>query len=320
MKPDVLVIAVFAPEKMAQLEDRYTVHHLLPEPLPGTVPAAVAEAVPADVLARVRGLATDPGRGASAALMDLLPRLEIISSVGVGLDSIDVAEATKRGIPVTNTPDTLTNDVADLAIALVVAASRRMFAAERFVREGKWLSNEPPLSHSVTGKTLGILGLGRIGKAIARRAEAMEMNVLYTGTGEKPEVPYGYCASPAALAERSDFLAVSCKGGPDTAGLVDAATLAALGPDGTLVNVARGSVVDEPAMIAALREGKLGFAALDVFANEPDVSQELLALPNVIAQPHHGSGTIETRNNMAQLVVDNLAAHFDGKPLLTPVG
>jgi len=320
MKPDVLVLAVFAPEKMAQLEERYTVHHLLPEPAPDIVPAAVAEAVPADALARVRALATDPGRGASKALMDLLPKLEIVSSVGVGLDTFDLPEARRRGIPVTNTPDILTNDVADLAIALMIASSRRMFAAERFLREGRWLSNEPPLSRSVNGKTLGILGLGRIGMAIARRAEAFGLTILYTGTGAKPGVPYGYCASPAELAERSDFLAVSCKGGSDTAGLVDATTLDALGPEGTLINVARGSVVDEPAMIAALREGRLGFAALDVFASEPDVSKALLALPNVIVQPHHGSGTIETRNNMAQLVIDNLAAHFDGKPLLTPVG
>lgn len=319
MKPDLLVIAVFAPEKMAQLEERYTVHHLLPEPLPGSVPAAVSEAVPADVLARVRGLATDPGRGVSAALMDLMPKLEIVSSVGIGLDTIDVAEAKKRGISVTNTPDTLTNDVADLAIALLIASSRGMFAAERFLREGKWLSAEPPLSRSVTGKTVGILGLGRIGRAIARRAEAFGLDILYSGTGEKPGVPYGYCATAAALAARSDFLVVACKGGPATAGLVDSETLDALGPDGTLINIARGSVVDEPAMIAALGDGRLGFAALDVFATEPNVSDALLALPNVIVQPHHGSGTIETRNNMAQLVIDNLAAHFDGKPLLTPV-
>lgn len=277
------------------------------------------DAVGPEVLARVRGLATDPGRGASAALMDLMPKLEIVSSVGVGLDSIDVAAAKARGIPVTNTPDTLTNDVADLAMALLIASSRRMFAAERFLREGQWLSNEPPLSRSVTGKTLGILGLGRIGMAIARRAEAFGLTILYTGTGAKPGVPYGYCATPAELAARSDFLAVSCKGGPDTAGLVDAATIEALGPEGTLINVARGSVVDEPAMIAALRDGRLGFAALDVFATEPDVSKELLALTNVIVQPHHGSATIETRNNMAQLCIDNLVAHFDGKPLLTPV-
>lgn len=320
MKPHLLVTAVFAPEKMTQLTERYEVHHLLPEPVPGTVAAAVSEALPADVLARIRGLATDPARGATAALMDLLPKLEIVSSVGVGLDTIDVAAAMARGVPVTNTPDILTNDVADLAMALLIASSRRMFAAERFVRDGKWLSNETPLSRSVAGKTLGILGLGRIGMAIARRAEAFGLTILYCGTAEKPDVPYAFRPTPAELAADSDFFVVACKGGPATAGLVGAETIEALGPDGTLVNIARGSVVDEPAMIAALREGRLGFAALDVFASEPDVSSDLLALSNVIVQPHHGSGTIETRNNMAQLVIDNLAAHFDGKPLLTPVG
>lgn len=320
MKPDILVIAVFAPEKLARLTERYRVHQLLPDPLPDAVPAAVAAAVPAETLARVRALATDPGRGATAALMDLLPKLEIVSMVGVGLERIDRAAAAARGIPVTNTPGLLTDDVADLAIGLLIASSRRMSAAERFLRDGEWLSNEPPLSRSLTGKTLGILGLGKIGTAIATRAAALGMTIVYAATGPKSDVPYDYCDGPAALAERSDYLAIACTGGPATAGLVDAATIDALGPEGTLINVARGSVVDEPAMIAALRDGRLGFAALDVFATEPDVSADLLALPNVLVQPHHGSATVETRNNMAQLLIDNLAAHFDGKPLPTPVG
>jgi lactate dehydrogenase-like 2-hydroxyacid dehydrogenase len=188
------------------------------------------------------------------------------------------------------------------------------------VRDGSWASKGPiPLGRSVGGKTMGVIGLGGIGRAIADRGAAFRMRVIYTGPRRKPDVPYEYVSDVVELARQSDYLMVACKGGPDTHHLVSAAVVDALGPNGTLVNVARGSVVDEAALIAALAEGRLGHAALDVFENEPNPSPDLLKLPRVIVQPHHGSATVETRTAIGQLMIDNLSAHFGGRPLLTPV-
>jgi len=212
--PTVLVISAYAPEKLAQLTARFDVHHVLPGLEFGSAVAPViSKAIDDRILRRVRGLATDPGRGARAELMDLMPRLEIISSVGVGVDAIDLAAAKRRGIAVTNTPDILTNDVADLAMGLLIAAARGIVAADRFVHEGRWRSSEAPLRRSIGGKTLGILGLGRICRAIAKRADAFGMTVLYSGTGKKPEMAYEHVPDLVRLAERSDFLALACKGG-----------------------------------------------------------------------------------------------------------
>jgi lactate dehydrogenase-like 2-hydroxyacid dehydrogenase len=192
--------------------------------------------------------------------------------------------------------------------------------ADRYVRDGTWASKGPiPLGRGVGGKTLGVLGLGGIGRAIADRAGAFRMRVIYSGPRRKLEAPYEYVPDIVDLARQSDYLMVACKGGPETRHLVSAGVIDALGPKGTLINVARGSVVDEPALIAALAEGRLGHAALDVFENEPNPSAELLNLPNVIVQPHHGSATVETRTAIGQLMIDNLSAHFARQPLLTPV-
>jgi lactate dehydrogenase-like 2-hydroxyacid dehydrogenase len=219
---------------------------------------------------------------------------------------------------VTNTPDVLTEDVADTALALMLATIRRIVVADRYVRAGSWLKGAMPLTDSPQGKTVGIIGLGRIGRAIARRCEAFHLKVAYTGPNPKPDVAYEYFADPVALAVRSDILIAACPGGEATNGIVSRAVIDALGAEGVFVNISRGSVVDEPALVAALTEGRLGGAGLDVFASEPRVPEPLLKLDNVVLLPHVGSATHPTRRAMGQLVIDNLAAFFSGKPLLTP--
>jgi lactate dehydrogenase-like 2-hydroxyacid dehydrogenase len=310
MKIDVLSLGKFPDATMDELRSRFTLHHLFHYPAPGDIAA--------DLAPRIRALATEANRGATRALIESLPNLEIISCFGVGLDLVDLVAARERGIPVTNTPGILADEVADLAIGLMLASARQIPFAERYVREGHWVNKGPiALGRSVGKKTMGVLGLGGIGRAIADRGAAFRMRVSYSGPRRKADAPYEYVADPVELARQSDFLMVACKGGPDTQRLVSSAVIEALGPTGTLVNVARGSVVDEPAMIQALSDGRLGFAALDVFENEPHVSPALLALPNVIVQPHHGSGTVETRTAIGKLMIDNILAHFDGRPLLT---
>ncbi|MBF0277747.1 MAG: 2-hydroxyacid dehydrogenase [SAR324 cluster bacterium] len=251
--------------------------------------------------------------------MDTLPRLKIIANFGVGYDTIDVQAASERGIAVTNTPGVLTDDVADLAIGLMIASSRKLVRGDRFVREGKWLQGPMEFGHSLTGKKLGILGLGRIGEAIAQRAAVFKMSIAYHNRNQK-NVPYPYYQDLLSLAKDSDILIAVIPGTPETEKIITKEVLRALGPEGTLINIARGSVVDEGALVQLLQEGRLGAAALDVFQSEPNVPQALLDIKDrVVLQPHHGSGTHETRAAMGQLVVDNLAAHFANKPLLNPV-
>jgi lactate dehydrogenase-like 2-hydroxyacid dehydrogenase len=312
MPIDVLSIGSFPEATNAELARRFAVAHHFRRPLP--------DALSPELRARVRGIATEANRGADRALIAALPKLEVICVFGVGTDAVDLAAARERGVPVTNTPGILTDEVADLAIGLMLASARQIPFADRYVRDGSWASKGPiPLGRSVGGKTMGVIGLGGIGRAIADRGAAFRMRVIYAGPRRKPDAPYEYVADVVELARQSDYLMVACKGGPDTHHLVSAAVIDALGPNGTLVNVARGSVVDEAALIAALAEGRLGHAALDVFDNEPNPSPHLLKLPRVIVQPHHGSATVETRTAIGQLMIDNLGAHFAGRPLLTPV-
>jgi hydroxypyruvate reductase len=268
---------------------------------------------------RIRGLATGYVVGAPASLIDRLPNLEIIANYGVGYEKVDVAHARSRNIRVTNTPDVLTEDVADLAIALWLATSRRIAAADRFVRRGKWREGAFPLASSAQWRRVGILGMGRIGRAITRRAEAFGAEIRYSQPRSHAGIAYPYEPDLVVLAGWSDILFVATPGGDATRGLVDRHVLDALGPKGTLINIARGSVVDEPALVAALAEGRLGAAGLDVFVDEPNVPQALLGMENVVLLPHVGSATVETRRAMGQLVLDNLEAHFAGRPLLTPV-
>jgi lactate dehydrogenase-like 2-hydroxyacid dehydrogenase len=312
MSIDVLSIGAFPEATNAELANRFAITRHFNQPAP--------DALSAELKARIRGIATEANRGANHALIAALPGLEVISIFGVGTDNVDLVAARERNIPVTNTPGILGDEVADLAIGLMLASARQIVFGDHYVRDGSWAAKGPiTLGRSVGGKTMGVLGLGGIGRAIADRGAAFRMRVIYNGPRRKPDAPYEFVADPVELARQSDYLMVACKGGPETRHLVSAAVIDALGPKGTLINVARGSVVDEPAMIAALAAGRLGHAALDVFESEPVPSPEVLKLPNVIVQPHHGTATVETRTAIGQLMIDNLTAHFAGRPLPTPV-
>jgi len=257
------------------------------------------------------GLVTSAPVGADAALIDALPSLRVISSFGVGFDRIDLARTVARGIAVGYTPDVLNDCVADLAFALLLDVARGVSAADRFVRRGAWPGERFRLTTRVSGKRLGILGLGRIGQAVAARAAGFGMEIAYTGRRPVADAGHAFISTPVELARWADFLVVTVAGGASTRHLVSREVLEALGPDGVLVNVARGSVVDEAALVEALVQRRLGGAGLDVFENEPQVPQALLGLDNVVLAPHMASGTMETRQAMADLVFDNLLAYFD---------
>ncbi len=252
-------------------------------------------------------------------VMDSMPALEIISSFGVGTDSIDLVAAKVRNIRVTNTPDVLNDAVAELAMGLMISLCRRIVDADTHVRQGKWPDGGYPLTGELTGAKIGILGLGRIGKEVARRAQAFKMEVSYHGRNEQKFEPFPYYANLEDMARDVDWLMAIVPGGASTTGLVDRKILSALGPDGAIVNVGRGSLIDEAAMIEMLKSGELGGAALDVFEKEPAMSDELWSLPNVVLSPHQGSATHKTRWSMGDLVVRNLLAHQNGDPVITPV-
>ncbi|MFD1213963.1 2-hydroxyacid dehydrogenase [Arthrobacter sp. GCM10027362] len=258
--------------------------------------------------------------GVDTELMRALPNLAAIVNFGVGYDSTDIAQAAERGIPVSNTPDVLTDCVADTALALYLDVLRRISAADRFVRRGDWeATGNFPLAVRASGKRVGILGLGRIGAAIARRLEGFGCELHYHNRRRIDGSPYAYHASARELAEAVEVLIVAAAGGPESAGLVDADVLTALGSEGYLVNIARGSVVDEPALVSALVEGRIAGAGLDVFAHEPYVPAQLLDLDSVVVLPHLGSGTAETRKDMARLTLENLRSFLRDGSLTTPV-
>ncbi len=309
-KIDLLAVAKPAPMLAPQLQQAFTVHERLHE----TDPAAFAAVAP-----RIRAITCGGESRVSAQLIAQLPALEIISVFGVGYDGVDVAAAKARGVTVTHTPDVLNDDVADLALALVLGISRQVARADRFVRSGEWANGPLALGRRVSGARLGLVGIGRIGQGIARRAAAFGMPVSYTARNARADLPYTYYPDAASLAAHSDYLVAITPGGAATRHLIDAKVLRALGPKGILVNVARGSVVDQPALVEALQKGEIAGAALDVFENEPDVPESLRAMPNVLLTPHMGSATAQTRQAMADLVVANLAAHFGGQPVPTAV-
>ncbi|HUH76898.1 MAG TPA: 2-hydroxyacid dehydrogenase, partial [Devosia sp.] len=259
------------------------------------------------------------GSNISAALIDRLPKLEIVAGFGVGYDNIDIATAKARNIRVTNTPNVLNDAVAELTIGLMIGLSRRIPQADQYVRQGKWLGGNMPLFSELTGKTVGILGLGRIGKEIATRAQAMKMRVVYHGRKRQPSEPHVYYDNLVDMARDADWLVIIAPGGRDTDRIVSREVLEALGPKGMLVNVSRGTLIDEPAMVELLQNGGLGGAALDVFEAEPKVPEALFALDNVVLSPHQGSATRQTRDAMGALLVANLDAHFAGDPLISPV-
>lgn len=272
----------------------------------------------ADHGAAIRAVVTGGHIGASRKLMEQLPNLEVIAINGVGYDRLDLEAARARSIKVSNTPDVLTDDVADLAIGLGMALCRRICEGDRFVRDGLWCQGRFPLGRRFSAKRFGILGLGRIGKAIARRLEGFGAPIAYCDP-QGQDVAYRRYDSLVDLAADSDLLMVAAAASEKTRGLVGRQVLDALGSEGLLVNVARGSIVDEEALVAALVDGRLGGAALDVFAHEPEVPEALLEMTNVVVTPHMASGTTETRRAMAELVLANLEAHFAGRPLLTAV-
>lgn len=280
-----------------------------------------------DAFLRERGagfdaLVTSAAHGADAKLIAALPKLRVISSFGVGLDQLDVKAATARGIPVGYTPDVLNDCVADLGFALLLAVARRVPEADRYVRAGKWNSNSPaaspfPLGRQVSNAKLGVVGLGRIGRTIARRASGFDMEVRYHSRRPVGGVEWQHEPKLVELARWADFLVVITAGGAETRHLVNAEVLDALGPQGFLVNVARGTVIDEQALLKALQEKRIAGAGLDVFEREPHVPPEFFTLDNVVLVPHIASATVQTRQAMAQRVLDNLAAFYDGKPLLS---
>lgn len=268
----------------------------------------------------IRAVVGNATAGADSQLIDSLPSLEIVSSFSVGLDKIDLGKCKEKGIRVTNTPDVLTEDVADLAIGLILTTLRGICACDRYVRAGLWKAKgDFKLTTKFTGKTVGIIGLGRIGMAIAKRAEAFSCPITYYSRTEKPDLKYKYYPSVVQLASNCDILIVACPLTAETRHIVNREVIDALGPKGLLINIGRGPHVDEAELVSALVEGRLGGAGLDVYENEPEVPEKLFGLDNVVLLPHVGSGTVETRNAMADLVVRNLEAHFSKKPLLTPV-
>ncbi len=312
MKPGVLVAGELPAWDLEALTERFDVHLYYAAEDKAALLAAGRDTI--------RAIATKGEVGASAELMDALPKLEIIACYGVGYDLIDVNAAKARGIRVTNTPDVLTEEVADMAMGLLLAAARRIPAGDAWVRDGSWRSKGSfPLQTRVWGKRIGIVGLGRIGSAIARRAEAFRMPVSYSARARKEDVSYDWYPTPAALAPHVDVLMVSAAGGAPTRGLVDRAAIEALKPGAIFCNVSRGTVVDEAALLDALRAGHIGAAGLDVFLNEPDIDPAFLGFDNVVLQPHAASGTVETRKDMGRLMRENLEAQMDGRPLLTPV-
>lgn len=310
-KPTVLMIGAYPQWDMEPMERDYDVHKLWL--------AADKEAFLDMTAPHARAIATRGELGASAALIDKCPKLELIACYGVGVDAIDLAKARARSVRVTNTPDVLTEDVADFAFAVILAHLRKVIDGDAHVRSGAWSAAALPLGTSLRGKTLGILGFGRIGRAIARRAEGFGVSIAYCDVAPAAGSASVYYDSPIALARASDILVAAVAGGEATRNMVDADVFEALGPSGLFVNVSRGSVVDEPALIEALAQRQIGGACLDVFWNEPNVDRRFLEFDNVILQPHQSSGTVETRKAMGKLVRDNLEAHFAGRSLVTPV-
>jgi hydroxypyruvate reductase len=311
MKADILAVAKLPPWLEAKLAATLAIHDM--------TSVKDADALVAEVAPRIRGMSCFGSSVVPGSLIRRLPKLEIIAVVGVGYDGVDLAACKERGVIVTNTPDVLTDDVADVALSLVLNTARDFVKAHNFVVTGAWPDGPMPLATKVGGKTAGILGLGRIGRAIALRLQACGMKIAYHGRKPQSDVDFEYFATLKGLAEAADFLIVACQGGPATRNLVDAEILAALGKQGTVINIARGSVIDEPALVSALQNGAIKAAGLDVFADEPMVPEALMRLPNVVLYPHVGSATAETRMAMGNLACDNLMAHFAGNPVLTRV-
>lgn len=311
MKPEILVLTPIYPPALAELERDFTVHKLWT--------AKNHDTYMKEVSGRVRGMVTTGLVGFGRHHLEALPKLEIIACFGIGHEGMDLAAAQAHGVVVTNTPIPIAQSVADLAMGLIIAVMRRICEGDRYVRAGKWPQGPFGTGREMGGKTCGIIGLGQIGKGVAKRAEAFGMSVCYHGPHPKQDVAYSYYSDLESMARLSDCLVVACPATPATRNLIDARILDALGPEGYLVNVARGSIVDEQAVIAALKDGRIAGMGTDVFWDEPRVPAELMAMDNVVIVPHIGSTTREIREERQAKLLANLRAHFSGKPVLTPV-
>jgi len=309
-KNEVLLMCPLYAPTQRRIEEAYHVHAYWTDPDP--------EALLKRIAPTCKVVVTSGGRGIDGATLAKLPQVRLVSCFGVGVDAIDLGYCGSHGIAVTNTPDVLTDDVADLAVALMLASLRKVAEADRFVRAGKWHKGSLPLATSVGGRKVGIVGMGRIGQAIADRCRAFKTEIGYHGPRRKP-VEAQYFADLEGMATWADVLVAACPGGEATRGLVSRKVLEALGSSGHFVNISRGSVVDQSALVSLLVDGKLGGAGLDVFDDEPKVPAELLTLESVVLQPHQGSGTAQTRQAMGDLTAGNVDSFFAGKPLLTPL-
>jgi hydroxypyruvate reductase len=309
-KPEVLLPRPIYQPAMDELAQAFVLRKMWQAPDPTRMLAEVGP--------RIRALVVQGSIGFTGELVAALPGLEIIALFGSN-KTLDLAPARERGIPVTNTPDSISEAVADLAMGLIIASMRRICECDRYVRTGTWPTTVPPVGREVRGKVCGVVGLGAIGRGVARRAEACGMTVRYQGPRRKADVAYPYHEDVLSLAHESDCLVVTCPSTPQTRNLIDARVLEALGAEGFLINVARGAIVDEEALIAALAEKRIAGAGLDVYRDEPQVPAALRALDNVVLTPHVGSTTFEVREERKRKLLANLRAHFSGQPLLSPV-
>jgi lactate dehydrogenase-like 2-hydroxyacid dehydrogenase len=310
-RPDLLVTGKMVPVIEENVDKLFTVHRL--------VHAKDRDAFLVEVSPKIRAIATGGQFSVTAALMEKMPKLEIVSNFGVGYDSVDAKWAGEHGITVTNTPDVLNDEVADTTVALLLNTLRELPQAEKYLRAGKWLEKPYPLTNTLRDRTIGIVGMGRIGKIIARRLEGFDRPIVYHSRKASEGVSYKHYPDLVAMAKDVDVLIVIVPGGPATKNMINAEVLKALGPNGVLINVARGSVVDEPALIEALKNKTILSAGLDVFAQEPKVPQALIDMDNIVLLPHVASASQWTRRAMGQLVLDNLTAWAAGKQPVTPV-
>lgn len=312
-KPDILQVGPYPNWDQEPLEEAFTMHKLFETSDPAGFLSTVGETI--------KGIATRGELGADRAMIEACPNLEVISVYGVGFDAVDLEACREKGIRVTNTPDVLTNDVADLGVAMMLVQSRGMIGAEAWARDGSWQQKGLyTLQSRVWGKTAGVLGLGRIGFEVAKRLAGFDLQIAYTDVAAKDYAPdWTFVSDPVELARQSDFLFVTLAASAQTRHIVNREVIEAVGPEGMIINISRASNIDEEALLDALESGRLGSAALDVFEGEPALNPRFLDLKNVLLQPHHASGTFETRKAMGKIVRDNLAAHFAGQDLLTPV-
>ncbi|QEI09214.1 2-hydroxyacid dehydrogenase [Pigmentiphaga aceris] len=310
-KPEIILVEAMMPQVESALDAAYVVHRAFKED--------DKDAFLARVGANVRAVVTGGGSGMKASWFDALPKLGLIAINGVGTDAVDLVQAKARGVRVTTTPGVLTDDVADIGMGLILSTLRKLAQGDRFVRAGQWGKRPFPLGSKVTGKKLGIFGMGQIGGAIAKRAAGFDMPVAYSNRKPVEGSSHQFFASLTELAAWSDILVIAASASPATRGVVNAEVMDALGPQGVLVNVGRGAIIDEPELMKALATGRIAGAGLDVFTNEPNVPAELFPLDNVVLLPHQASATLETRLAMGDLVVRNVQAFFAGEEVLTPV-